>query len=118
MWIVGKKLRSHPKPQIQDAELRRRRLGIRTIPYIFGEEGRIKRLRCVFFFCVFMCKNVFGREEKCVESIQVESKTQKIPSFFGLQVPGAFYGPNKLYKAATLRPFIGLKGHHLQMVSG
>ena len=44
VWIVGKKLRPHPKPQIQDAELRRRRLGIRTIPYVFGEERRIKKL--------------------------------------------------------------------------
>ena len=33
-----------PKPQTQSVEPRKRRLGIRTIPYVFGEERRIKRL--------------------------------------------------------------------------
>ena len=58
----------------------RRRLGIRTILCIFGEEARIKRFWCVF--CVF-----FEREEKCVENIQAKSKTQKSLFFFGLGMP-------------------------------
>ena len=59
------------------------------------------------FLCVFMCKNVLGREEKSAENIQIERKTQKSP-FFGLEVIGAFYNLSTLYE---------VKGHHLQMIS-
>ena len=45
---------------------------------------------------------VFGREEKCAENIQVESKTQEILLFFWLRVPGAFYSPGTIFEAATL----------------
>ena len=52
-----------PKTQIQGIEPRKRRLGIRTIPSIFGEEKNQEALIC--FVSVFVCKNVFGREEMC-----------------------------------------------------
>ena len=48
---------------------------------------------------------VFGREEKCAENIQVESKTQEILLFFWLRVPGAFYSPDTLYKVAALQEY-------------
>jgi len=55
------------KPQIQSIEPRKRRLGIRTMPYVFGEERRIKKLGCIFFlflkkmfFCMFF--GVWKRE--------------------------------------------------------
>jgi len=76
-------------------------LGIRTIPCIFGEEKNQEALIC--FVSVFLCKNVFGREGKCVENVQVESKTQKsLLFFFGLEEPGAFYSPSMLYEVALL----------------
>ena len=62
MWIVAKKLHHTPKPQIQGVEPRKRRLSIRTIPCIFGEEKSQETLICCV--SVFVCKNVFGREEK------------------------------------------------------
>ena len=43
----GQQLKSYihtPKPQIQSVEPRKRRQGIRTIPCVFGEERRIKKL--------------------------------------------------------------------------
>ena len=39
-----------PKPQIQDVEPRRRRVGIRKIPCVFSEERKIKKLLCVLCF--------------------------------------------------------------------
>ena len=86
-------------------------MGIRTIPCIFGAE-RIKRLGCGFV-CVFMYKNMFGREVKCAENVQAESKTHKsLLFFFGLKVFRAIYNPSTLYKAAALQglpPSKGLK---------
>ena len=64
-----------PKTQIQGIEPRKRRLGIRTIPSIFGEEKNQEALIC--FVSVFVCKNLFGREGKCVENVQAESRTQE-----------------------------------------
>ena len=73
-------------------------MGIRTIPCIFGEEGRIKRLECVF--CVFLCvKMCLGERKKCAKNVQAKSKTQKSPYSFGLEVHGAFYKPFALYEA-------------------
>ena len=43
VWMIDKKSTS-TKPQIQDVELRRRRLGTKAIPCVLVEEGRIKRL--------------------------------------------------------------------------
>ena len=37
-----------PKPQIQSVEPRKGRLGIRTIPCVFGEERRIKNFDVCF----------------------------------------------------------------------
>ena len=54
------------------------------------------------FLCVFMCKNVLGREEKSAENIQIERKTQKSP-FFGLEVIGAFYNLSTLYEVTTFQ---------------
>ena len=45
---------------------------------------------------------MFGREEKYVENVQVESKTKKSLFFFDIEVPRAFYSPDMLYEAATL----------------
>ena len=98
-----------PKPQIQGVEPRKRRLGIRTKPCIFGEEKNQEALIC--FVNVFMCKNAFGREGKCVENIQAKSRTPKSLLFFGLGVPRAFYSPNTDYKVtAIVGPPQPLKG--------
>ena len=44
VWMVAKKIYIHtPKPQIQSVEPMKKRLGIRTIPCVFGEERRIKK---------------------------------------------------------------------------
>ena len=99
----GQQLKSYihtPKLQIQSVEPRRRRLGIRTIPCIFGEKGRIKRLRCVF---------VFEREEKCVDNVQEEIKTQKNNLLWSGGCPGPFIAPTRFTRRW---PF---KGCHLQM---
>ena len=49
-----------------------------------------------------MCKNVFGREGKCVENVQVKSRTlESLFIFFvGLEVLGAFYSPSMDYEAS------------------
>ena len=83
-----------PKPQIQGVEPRKRRLGIRTKPCIFGEEKNQEALIC--FVNVFMCKNAFGREGKCVENIQVESRTPESLLFFGLGCLGPFIAPTQI----------------------
>ena len=57
----------------------------------------------ICFMSVFMCKNAFGRERKCVENIQVKSRTPESLLFFGLEVPRAFYSPGTDYKVATLQ---------------
>ena len=51
----------------------------------------------ICFMSVFMCKNAFGRERKCVENIQVKSRTPESLLFFGLEVPRAFYSPGMNY---------------------
>ena len=76
-------------------------MGTRTIPCIFGEEKNQVALIC--FMSVFMCKNAFGRERKCVENIQAKSRTLESLLFFGLEVPEAFYNPGTDYEAATLQ---------------
>lgn len=44
VWMVAKKGFIHtPKPQIPSVESRIRRLDIRTIPCVFGEQRRIKK---------------------------------------------------------------------------
>ena len=50
VWIVPKKLRPHPKPQIQSVEPRKRRLGVRTIPCVFGEEKNQEVFDVFFVF--------------------------------------------------------------------
>ena len=45
---------------------------------------------------------VFGREEKCVENVQVESKIQKSLPCLGLKVHGAFYSLGTLFKVVAL----------------
>ena len=42
VWIVAKKLHTHPKPQIQGLEPRRERLGARSLSCDCGEKRRIK----------------------------------------------------------------------------
>ena len=54
----------------------------------------------ICFMSVFMCKNAFGRERKCVENIQVKSRTPESLLFFGLEVPGSFYGLGTDYEVA------------------
>ena len=81
--LVTKKLKSYihtPNPQIQGIEPRKRKLGIRSIPFIFGEEKNQEAL--IYFVSVFLWKNVFGREGKFVENVQVKSKTQESLLFF------------------------------------
>ena len=54
-----------PKPQIQSVELRKGRLGIRTIPCFL-----VKREESRNFDVCFGCFLVFGREKnKCVERL-------------------------------------------------
>ena len=57
-----------------------KKIGIRTIPCIFYEEKNQEAL--IYFVSAFVCKNVFGREGKCVENVQAESKTQENLFFF------------------------------------
>ena len=57
----------------------------------------------ICFMSVFMCKNAFGRERKCVENIQVKSRTPESLLFFGLEVPGAFYSPSTDYEVVDLQ---------------
>ena len=102
VWIVTKSYIHAPKPQIQSVEPRRRRLGIRIIPCIFGEEGRINRLGCVF--CVFLCVKMCLGERKNVQRMSKQrAKPRKVPSFLGLEVPGAFYSTGTLYEAVALQ---------------
>ena len=118
----GQQLKSYihtPKPQIQSAEPRRRRLGIRTIPCIFGDKGRIKRLKyvfcvcvcvyvCVCFFFFFFLFYVFGKKKKSSKFIQVEHRTQGV-SFFGLEGGWGLLQPRHAlrgispYRAATFK---------------
>ena len=51
------------KPKSQSVEPRRRRLGVRTIPYVFGDEKNQEVLTCVF-----RVSFVFEKEEKGVET--------------------------------------------------
>ena len=51
---------------------------------------------------------VFGRQEKSLEFVQAESRSEEVSPFFGLEVLRAFYSPGMLYKAVAL---------HLQMIS-
>ena len=45
VWMIARKATSTPlNPKSKCVEPRKIRLGIRTIPYVFGEERRIKRL--------------------------------------------------------------------------
>ena len=64
-----------PKPQIQSVEPRKGRLGIGTIPCVFGEERRIKNLWCVFFSVVFF--GVWKKEKTCREAGQKENFRKK-----------------------------------------
>ena len=59
----------------------------------------------ICFMGVFVCKNVFGREGKCVENIQAVSKTQESLSFFLFLFGGAraFYSPDTDYEATALQ---------------
>ena len=76
-------------------------MGIRTIPCIFGDEKNQEALIC--FVNVFMCKNAFGREGKCVENIQAESRTPgKSPFFFCLEVLRAFCSPSTDYEVTAI----------------
>ena len=64
------------------------------------------------FFCVLF---VFGREEKCVEMIQAERKTQKSSSqnvffFFFLRVPRAFYSLGTIFEVVALQGLPPSKG--------
>ena len=52
----------------------------------------------MFFVCFF----VIGKEEKSSKFIQQRAGTQESLSFFGLEVPGAFYSPSTLYETAAL----------------
>ena len=108
----GQQLKSYihtPKPQIQDVEPRKRSLGIRTIPCIFGEEKNQEALIC--FVSVFVYKNVFGKEGKCVENVQAESRTQESLLFVFFQSGGAW---GLLQPQHILRG--GGQGHPFQMV--
>ena len=75
-------------------------MGIRTIPCIFGEKKNQEAL--ISFVSVFVCKNVIGKEGKCVENIQA-ARTRKFSFFsFSLEVPGAFYSLSTLYEVVHL----------------
>ena len=93
----------------QSLEQERPWLGIRTIPCIFVEEKNQEALIC--FISAFMCKNVFGREGKCVENVQAESRTQENLFFFSFsffffflvwRCLGPFVAPSTLYEVAHL----------------
>ena len=43
VWLIDKKSTS-TKPQIQDVEPRKGKLGSKTIPYVLGGDARIKKL--------------------------------------------------------------------------
>ena len=62
--MVAKKLHHTPKPQIQSVKPRRRRLGIRTIPCVFGEERRIKRFWYVFWKRGERCRKRLSRAQE------------------------------------------------------
>ena len=71
----GQQLESYihtPKPQIQDVEPRRRRLGIRTISCVFGEIEESRNFD-VFFWVFF----VFERGEKRVEKTSRKKNSKK-----------------------------------------
>ena len=53
VWMIAKKSYIHtPKPQIQSVEPRKGRLGIRTIPSIFGEERKNQEALMYFCWCL------------------------------------------------------------------
>ena len=102
VWIAAKSYIHTLKPQIQNVEPRKRRLGIKTIPCIFGEEGRIKRFGCVF--CVFICvKMCLVKRKNVQKTSRQRAKPRKVPSFLGLEVPRAFYSTGTLYEAVALQ---------------
>ena len=79
------------------------------MPCIFGEEKNQEALICKCF-CVFF---VFGREEKCVENVQAESRQPGSLLFLVWKVPGAFHSPDPLFEAVALQgppPSSGLIG--------
>ena len=106
-----------PKPQIPSVELRKRRLGIRTIPWVFlvkREESRTFDVLFLFyfFFMVFVCVLVFGRE-KNVQKNQVENKTKKKKNVILLQSEGSLgllQPETNLKVVALIGPPIPLKG--------
>ena len=51
------------KPKYQSVETRRRRLGVRTIPCVFGDKKNQEVL-----MCVFRVSFVFEKKEKGVET--------------------------------------------------
>ena len=75
-------------------------MDIRTIPCFFVEEKNQEALIC--FVSIFVCKNVFGSEGKCVENVETKSRTQESLFFLGLEVPGDFYSLGMLYEVAHL----------------
>ena len=101
------------KPQIQNVELRKGRLGIRTIPCIFGEEKNQVPLMC--FVCVCVCVCVWKRGEKFKIRPSREQDLGSLILFIYLFI---------FWFGGCLGPFITttrimrrrLKGHHLQMV--
>ena len=99
--MVAKKLHHTPKPQIQSVEPRRRRLGIRTIPCVFGEERRIKRFWYVFW----------KRGERCSKRLSRAQEPGR-PLFFwfeGCLGPFIALAHFSRWTAATFkRPWIGL----------
>ena len=82
----------------------RRILGIRTIPWVFGEERRIKKLWCVLLmFCVFC---VFKKEKKHVKITRQRAQLRKWMVFLCLKGAWAFYSPSANFNLKL--PLIGL----------
>ena len=77
-------------------------MGIRTIPCIFGEEGRIKRLGCVFYVFLFV-KMCLGERKNVQKTSKQRAKPRKVPLLSGLEVFGAFYSPSTDYEVVTLQ---------------
>ena len=56
------------------------------------------------FFMRFLCiVFVCGREEKCVENVQAESKRPRVSLFLVWRVPRAFYSHGTIFEAAALQ---------------
>ena len=93
----------NPKSKVQNQS--KGRLGIGTIPCVFCEKRRIKKLWCIFWYFL-----VFKREKKICREAWQKANFRKMWSLFGLRGAWAIYSPSTLYKAMALVGLLALKG--------